>query len=203
MSKSFSTRLYEAFEKHGELQMPADRFLFILRRVDPSISADVGAALIRNFGDDSGYHVDIKQFCAWFEDIEPEPGCTQPSAISLTSGSSEGATKRQAPLQSDSGIEDPSGGVHAVHDEVKAEDGGHASTDQGEELVHRTLSFNLRVEADDDSFWALGSEDKYTLPSYRRLSEREKLMADFRASLNQVKARLEASPVTFRNHLRG
>eukprot|EP00928_Gymnodinium_smaydae_P001964 TRINITY_DN10701_c0_g1_i2.p1 TRINITY_DN10701_c0_g1~~TRINITY_DN10701_c0_g1_i2.p1 ORF type:complete len:243 (+),score=47.10 TRINITY_DN10701_c0_g1_i2:62-790(+) len=64
----------------------------------------------------------------------------------------------------------------------------------------REAVFNDDVCTSDGSIRLLGrmSKDKYTLPSRRKRTEREKIMESLRSSLNEVKDRLEASPVQFR-----
>eukprot|EP00928_Gymnodinium_smaydae_P038115 TRINITY_DN2634_c2_g2_i1.p1 TRINITY_DN2634_c2_g2~~TRINITY_DN2634_c2_g2_i1.p1 ORF type:complete len:280 (-),score=39.15 TRINITY_DN2634_c2_g2_i1:457-1245(-) len=63
-----------------------------------------------------------------------------------------------------------------------------------------SVQFSQEVHSSDGSSALLGSEgeDKYTLPSHRKLSEREKLMASFRSDLEEVKARLESAPIEYR-----
>eukprot|EP00928_Gymnodinium_smaydae_P009399 TRINITY_DN13513_c0_g1_i1.p1 TRINITY_DN13513_c0_g1~~TRINITY_DN13513_c0_g1_i1.p1 ORF type:complete len:208 (+),score=44.18 TRINITY_DN13513_c0_g1_i1:49-672(+) len=207
MSKPFARRLLEAFEKHEALQMPADDFLFVLRRVDKTLSANVGALLITMFSSDVGGYVDVQKFCAWFDDSEQAP----------IADASESEAKNQPPLRFNSDIgkraSDAEGassaGCACAEGEVIATDcgvGELADTwlgDEGDEPCRRSLRFSQQVEADDDSFWSLGGQDKYTLPSHRVLTERERLLAEFRTSLNQVNDRLKSAPVKLTNHLRG
>eukprot|EP00928_Gymnodinium_smaydae_P065509 TRINITY_DN48638_c0_g1_i1.p1 TRINITY_DN48638_c0_g1~~TRINITY_DN48638_c0_g1_i1.p1 ORF type:complete len:222 (-),score=46.51 TRINITY_DN48638_c0_g1_i1:141-806(-) len=221
MSKPFAARLHDAFEKHAALQLPTDDFVFILRRVDETLSEDVLASLISMFGSDSGARVDVQKFCAWFEDTEPEPHCAQPVLTSSGGDAPGNMANSQTSPQLDSDVRicvlgadgalrgGCADGKQAGHSEVNAKDGDVEELpetglgDSGEELCLRSLRFSRQVAADDDSFWSLGSEDKCTLPSHRVLTEREKLLADFRASLNQVNDRLKSSPVKIKNHLRG
>eukprot|EP00928_Gymnodinium_smaydae_P018440 TRINITY_DN17017_c0_g1_i1.p1 TRINITY_DN17017_c0_g1~~TRINITY_DN17017_c0_g1_i1.p1 ORF type:complete len:222 (+),score=43.76 TRINITY_DN17017_c0_g1_i1:117-782(+) len=67
----------------------------------------------------------------------------------------------------------------------------------------REAFFNDEVSTSDGSFRVLGrmSKDKYTLPSRRKRTEREKLLESLKSSLNEVKDRMEASPVQLRPDL--
>eukprot|EP00928_Gymnodinium_smaydae_P038105 TRINITY_DN2634_c0_g1_i2.p1 TRINITY_DN2634_c0_g1~~TRINITY_DN2634_c0_g1_i2.p1 ORF type:complete len:374 (-),score=79.59 TRINITY_DN2634_c0_g1_i2:67-1188(-) len=67
---------------------------------------------------------------------------------------------------------------------------------------NRSVQFDPEVQSDDGSLLRLDeAEDKFTLPSHRKLSEHEKLMASFRADLVEVKARLESGQVKYRQDL--
>eukprot|EP00928_Gymnodinium_smaydae_P038110 TRINITY_DN2634_c1_g4_i3.p1 TRINITY_DN2634_c1_g4~~TRINITY_DN2634_c1_g4_i3.p1 ORF type:complete len:250 (-),score=34.95 TRINITY_DN2634_c1_g4_i3:284-1033(-) len=68
------------------------------------------------------------------------------------------------------------------------------------EVLNLSVQFNSEVHSDDGLSTNLGSmgEDKFTLPSHRKLSEHEKLMASFRSDLVEVKARLQSGPVEYR-----
>eukprot|EP00928_Gymnodinium_smaydae_P069965 TRINITY_DN5391_c0_g3_i1.p1 TRINITY_DN5391_c0_g3~~TRINITY_DN5391_c0_g3_i1.p1 ORF type:complete len:264 (-),score=62.19 TRINITY_DN5391_c0_g3_i1:207-953(-) len=243
MSKPLSTRLLEAFEAHGALQLPADHFLIILRTLGATVSAREGAALAKKFRKDAEGHVDVQRFCEWFTGMEQDPRFAEQKPTSLSPGALEnpdaagsasdvdvGAQPAEANSSSTEqveanpgddgavelveegvGAEDQALGANlppAEQDEANLGDGGAVEfVEEGpaaryEEPERPSVSFSRQVTANDDSVWSLGSEDRCTLPSHRRLSEHERLMADFRASLNEVKARLEASPVTYRSDLR-
>eukprot|EP00928_Gymnodinium_smaydae_P052117 TRINITY_DN35879_c0_g1_i1.p1 TRINITY_DN35879_c0_g1~~TRINITY_DN35879_c0_g1_i1.p1 ORF type:complete len:235 (-),score=31.58 TRINITY_DN35879_c0_g1_i1:13-669(-) len=218
MATPFATRLHETFETHQALCLHADDFLTVLRRAGATISVDEGAALVKKFRKDSGGRVDVQKFCAWFTGIEQEPRFAQTVSTSVEHDVSENTHAHLE--QSDNEIAesssdtsgDQSGGLwqghEGGHNEENADD-AHAVGDvearvdgEGDDLGRRSLRFNRQVMADDDSFWSLGSEDKYTLPSHRRLTERERLMADFQTALTEVKARLETAPIILRTDLR-
>eukprot|EP00928_Gymnodinium_smaydae_P069963 TRINITY_DN5391_c0_g1_i1.p1 TRINITY_DN5391_c0_g1~~TRINITY_DN5391_c0_g1_i1.p1 ORF type:complete len:315 (-),score=72.83 TRINITY_DN5391_c0_g1_i1:100-1044(-) len=310
MSKPLATRLREAFEAHGALQLPAEHFVIILRSLGATVSAREGKALAKKFRIDPEGHVDVKKFCEWFTGMEQDPRFATPGPTSSASGSLENRDEARHASDADVGAQ-PSGanfapmaggeeaqaaGQDEVHldddgarqdphfatqeapsfapgslenndearlatdadvqeapslapgslenrdearlatdadvgvepsnanlapmsvgeeghgtgqDEVNVDDDGAVGAD-GEERGdgdeepdgHHSVTFSREVTADDNSVWSLGDEDRCTLPSHRRLSEHERLMADFRASLNEVNARLEAAPVAFRGDLR-
>eukprot|EP00928_Gymnodinium_smaydae_P065797 TRINITY_DN4888_c0_g4_i1.p1 TRINITY_DN4888_c0_g4~~TRINITY_DN4888_c0_g4_i1.p1 ORF type:complete len:219 (+),score=32.19 TRINITY_DN4888_c0_g4_i1:65-721(+) len=214
MSKTFSTSLYEVFEANGALKMRADNFLTVLRRAGATISLEAGKKLVRYLGMDSEGYVDVRKFSSWFEGIEQEPRFAQRMPRWPAPGASESMV--EAPRFGDDGLPcaQPSGesleGSDVVHEaapiEVDVDDNEVGvivrQHDEDREGRRRTLSFDRQVTSDDGSEWPLDDEDKYTLPQRRRLSEHEKLKARFIATLNKVKARLEASPVIFRPELR-
>eukprot|EP00928_Gymnodinium_smaydae_P005685 TRINITY_DN11942_c0_g2_i1.p1 TRINITY_DN11942_c0_g2~~TRINITY_DN11942_c0_g2_i1.p1 ORF type:complete len:232 (-),score=49.07 TRINITY_DN11942_c0_g2_i1:239-898(-) len=215
MSKPFASVLYEGFENNAALRLPAEHLLLILRRAGATISAEEGAKIIRWLGVDSMGCVDARKFCAWFEGIELEPRF---SHLALTAQVPRGADEDvAAALPSQSGSSQS----------AAASDARSAGHEQGNEAVHgaaclnddgdvhliregrdrerglrRTLRFDSQVTSDDGGYWLLASDDKYTLPARRRLTEHEKLKASLAQSLNKVSARLELYPVTFRPDLK-
>eukprot|EP00928_Gymnodinium_smaydae_P065795 TRINITY_DN4888_c0_g2_i1.p1 TRINITY_DN4888_c0_g2~~TRINITY_DN4888_c0_g2_i1.p1 ORF type:complete len:217 (+),score=33.87 TRINITY_DN4888_c0_g2_i1:65-715(+) len=211
MSKTFATSLYEVFEENGALKMRADHFLTVLRRAGATISFEEGKKLVRYLGMDSEGYVDVRKFSSWFEGIEQEPRFAQ--RVPKWSAPSASESMVEAPRFGDDGLpcaqesgESLEGSdvvVETDHYKVDHDDddGGFIIRDDDEdrELRARVLSFGRQVTSESGSEWALGDEDKYTLP--RRLSKHEKLKASFIASLRKVKAHLEASPVTFRPEL--
>eukprot|EP00928_Gymnodinium_smaydae_P069964 TRINITY_DN5391_c0_g2_i1.p1 TRINITY_DN5391_c0_g2~~TRINITY_DN5391_c0_g2_i1.p1 ORF type:complete len:227 (-),score=48.63 TRINITY_DN5391_c0_g2_i1:69-749(-) len=222
MSKPLATRLREAFEAHGALELPADHFLIILRTLGATVSAKEGKALAKKFRKDAEGHVDVQKFCEWFTGMEQDPRFAKQEPTSSAHGALE--NRDEAHLVPDVDVGDqpsdanlapmggPEDGQGAGQDEENLNDEGAVGSEgeglgaTGEDVdspfATHSVNFSRQVTADDNSVWSLGSEDKCTLPSHRRLSEHERLMANFRASLNEVKARLEASPVTFRTDLR-
>eukprot|EP00928_Gymnodinium_smaydae_P016129 TRINITY_DN16010_c0_g1_i1.p1 TRINITY_DN16010_c0_g1~~TRINITY_DN16010_c0_g1_i1.p1 ORF type:complete len:227 (+),score=45.73 TRINITY_DN16010_c0_g1_i1:90-770(+) len=222
MSKPLSLRLHEAFEAHGALQLPADHFVIILRSLGATVSAKEGRALAKKFRKDAeGHVVDVQKFCAWFTGMEQDPRFAKQEPTSLPLGLEDRDDARLV-LDDDVGVQPSDPNLASMHggeeghgadqDEANLDDDGAAGfpaegfgggeEDPDRPHMARSVSFSRHVSADDQSVWSLGDEDRCTLPSHRRLSEHERLMADFRATLHEVKARLDAGAVTYRNDLR-
>eukprot|EP00928_Gymnodinium_smaydae_P059588 TRINITY_DN4296_c0_g2_i1.p1 TRINITY_DN4296_c0_g2~~TRINITY_DN4296_c0_g2_i1.p1 ORF type:complete len:217 (+),score=33.99 TRINITY_DN4296_c0_g2_i1:54-704(+) len=201
----FADSLYEAFEKNKATVLKADHFLIVLRRLGATISAEEGSALIKWLGTDAGGRVDVRKFCSWFDGIEDEAHL--PVTLETLHASSPISFSTS---QATSALLDVELRGEGSGDEVDAE-GKETHGDAREDVVEGTrrvlrlpprqaLRFDRNVYADDGAVMRLGyaHEDKCTLPSRRKLSEREKLMASLRSSLNDVKARLEVAPIEFR-----
>eukprot|EP00928_Gymnodinium_smaydae_P079810 TRINITY_DN63654_c0_g1_i1.p1 TRINITY_DN63654_c0_g1~~TRINITY_DN63654_c0_g1_i1.p1 ORF type:complete len:273 (+),score=47.55 TRINITY_DN63654_c0_g1_i1:90-908(+) len=64
----------------------------------------------------------------------------------------------------------------------------------------RSVLFDQEISTSNGSIYDLGrmSRDKYTLPSRRKKTEREKLAESLRSSLNDLKTRMETTTVHFR-----
>eukprot|EP00928_Gymnodinium_smaydae_P069967 TRINITY_DN5391_c0_g5_i1.p1 TRINITY_DN5391_c0_g5~~TRINITY_DN5391_c0_g5_i1.p1 ORF type:complete len:218 (-),score=38.00 TRINITY_DN5391_c0_g5_i1:321-974(-) len=217
MSKPLATRLHEAFATHGALQLPADHFLIILRNLGATVSAKEGRALVKQFRKDQEGHVDVQKFCEWFTGMEQEPRFSQSSPTMAAPwalenhGANDPMTSGEVCDQPSNTNEAPNArfqeGPGPYQDEVDLDDDGAvAEREEGRvaalEEARHSVNFSRQVTADDDSVWSLGSEDKCTLQSHRRLTEREQLLADFRAALNDVNARLRAGPITLQPDLR-
>eukprot|EP00928_Gymnodinium_smaydae_P069968 TRINITY_DN5391_c0_g5_i2.p1 TRINITY_DN5391_c0_g5~~TRINITY_DN5391_c0_g5_i2.p1 ORF type:complete len:218 (-),score=25.81 TRINITY_DN5391_c0_g5_i2:321-974(-) len=217
MSKPLATRLHEAFATHGALQLPADHFLIILRNLGATVSAKEGRALVKQFRKDQEGHVDVQKFCEWFTGMEQDPRFSQASSSMAAPEASENRNANRSVTNGEvcdqpsytnevpnTGFEDRPEACQSGHD--MNDDGAVGYLEEGragyEGLNRISVSFSPQVSADDDSVWSLGSKDKCTLRSRRRLTEREQLAADFRAALNQVNARLQAGPITLQPDLR-
>eukprot|EP00928_Gymnodinium_smaydae_P014286 TRINITY_DN15206_c1_g1_i1.p1 TRINITY_DN15206_c1_g1~~TRINITY_DN15206_c1_g1_i1.p1 ORF type:complete len:206 (-),score=44.92 TRINITY_DN15206_c1_g1_i1:267-884(-) len=200
MATTLTSTLHAAFENNGALKLRADHFLIVLRAFGTTMTADEGALLLDYLGMDSEGCVDVRKFCAWFEGMEQDPrfaqllqslGILERSDVS----GEEGDGCQSSSVQSNEVL----GEEFARPADVNPNDGDNFDV-VGEERG-REVSFRPQVSADDASNWRLGSKDKYTLPSRRRLTEREILKASFCRSLSRLKARLQLSSVKFRPEL--
>eukprot|EP00928_Gymnodinium_smaydae_P004118 TRINITY_DN11435_c0_g2_i1.p1 TRINITY_DN11435_c0_g2~~TRINITY_DN11435_c0_g2_i1.p1 ORF type:complete len:222 (-),score=21.72 TRINITY_DN11435_c0_g2_i1:214-879(-) len=217
MSKTLSTSLYEAFQRHGMLKLRADLFLDVLRSVGAPMSPSEENALIEWLGKDSIGCVDVAKFCARFEGNEQEARSAPRAPVSLAQCVSESmieeplTSHREIGEQSSSADRALSHGlrVKAVSRDFSTEethDAAHLDDDNVEPLEasldgvfdhcdRPALSFSRQVTADDNSVWSLGSgeHDKYTLSRRHFSKERERIVEKHLASVNQERSCLEAS----------
>eukprot|EP00928_Gymnodinium_smaydae_P002222 TRINITY_DN10785_c0_g1_i1.p1 TRINITY_DN10785_c0_g1~~TRINITY_DN10785_c0_g1_i1.p1 ORF type:complete len:260 (+),score=45.73 TRINITY_DN10785_c0_g1_i1:70-780(+) len=115
------------------------------------------------------------------------------------------------PLGADGGPSEIAGEAdmeHNMNPDVRSEVGEDETYDRVGGLLLRprlnldlSVQFDPEVQADDGSVLPLDA-DKCTLPSHRKLSEHEILVASFRSDLAEVKTRLESGPVEYRADLR-
>eukprot|EP00928_Gymnodinium_smaydae_P092352 TRINITY_DN76202_c0_g1_i1.p1 TRINITY_DN76202_c0_g1~~TRINITY_DN76202_c0_g1_i1.p1 ORF type:complete len:219 (+),score=35.59 TRINITY_DN76202_c0_g1_i1:60-716(+) len=214
MPKPLATILHEGFEKNGALRLPADHFLLILRRAGATISYNEGVKLIRFLDVDDMGCVDARKFCAWLEGMEKDPRFSKlvPTALAPRNAD-ETLDEALQPENERSSSANASAGFEQEHEAVDdtanlAADGavylvGQERGDEDDERDdERATWFSRLVSSDDGDDWSLASEDKYSLPERRRLTEHEQLKARLTFALNQVKARLETYPVKFRPELR-